>query len=377
MNKYNNEIILNTVLHIRKVKTIMGSKNVISHNLRQSLNKSLKEQINPNLSYLNIYEGIQDQENFIQKYDEMIKKANITRKIQVNASRCIEFFFSFSPDFSSGWKEDKELKEKIINYFKDCKNFIFQKYGNVIISTAIHFDETTPHIHILCIPLIYSKDDKECKFSSSTFLGGIKGLKNMHTDFHNIVGKKYGLSRGIEGSRAKHIDLKKYKAQEEQKLIELEKEKKYIEKTKKETEEIKSNVHKLQNDLMKRDVEFSKKEKELLAIKTDIPCKIPEIPIPPLNITEKSRNSWKDNVQKIVNDSFNIIINAYQAIQYKFNRLKENFEYLSNDYKNIKKRAENAEKDLMEKPIDEIKKTREMNKKKKDEGRSSHDSHSM
>jgi len=284
MNINNNQKILYPVNTTIKRKTMDRGKKVLAHNLRQIINNSLNEYIDPNFSHFNIYEGVLDHEEFVQEYNKMIKQANITRKIQVNASRIIEFCFSFSPKFSVGWKENKDLKEKIINYFNDCKNFILQKYGKVIISSAVHFYETTPHMHVMCIPLIYSKDGKECKFSSSTFLGGIKGLKNYHTEFFNIVGKKYGLARGIEGSRAKHIDLKKYKAQEEQKIIELnkkinevtkkneeiKKEKEYIEKEKITIEEEKKNNEKEKINIKNEKINIEKTKKETEEIKTNV-----------------------------------------------------------------------------------------------------------
>ena len=38
-----------------------------------------------------------------------------------------------------------------------------------------------------------------------------KALRDLQTDFYDVVGKKYGLERGKEGSAAKHLDTVAYK----------------------------------------------------------------------------------------------------------------------------------------------------------------------
>jgi hypothetical protein len=353
------------VLHLRKVKTVSGCINVILHNIRQKLSKDSKEAIDPTLSHYNVYDGVQNSEEFKKKYKEKVENAHLKRKIQRNASRIVEIFIGFSPDYCKNWKRNKKQKENIDRYFRDCKRFIIQKYGDVIISSTVHYDETTPHIHIMCIPFIFSEDKKEVKFSSSTFLGGIKGLYKLHTEFHNQVGKKYGLSRGIEGSRASHIGIKQYKAYEEKKLFELEKERQEAERIKRENEYQKSRIQSIQNDLMKRDADLSKKEQELQDAEKSIQDQPPEIPISPILVTETARKTWRDKIQKLINKPFMTIVKAYQSISLKYNKLLDDFSNLVSLNENLKNRVEKAEKDLSEKPINEIIAEREQ--KKKDE----------
>ena len=62
-----------------------------------------------------------------------------------------------------------------------------------------------PHLHVLMVPII---ENGKSRYSSSEFLGGIKGLKQLQTDYHNDVGRKYGLERGQEESRASHTTIK-------------------------------------------------------------------------------------------------------------------------------------------------------------------------
>lgn len=50
------------------------------------------------------------------------------------------------------------------------------------------------------------------RLSCRDFLGGKAKLKQLQTDFHAACGKKRGLERGVEGSTAKHQDIKKFYA---------------------------------------------------------------------------------------------------------------------------------------------------------------------
>jgi hypothetical protein len=141
----------------------------------------------------------------------MIDGANLKRKIQKNASRIIEFVMSSSHEYCKDWGENSESKKCLDRYFEDCRKFLKGKYGDVIISSAVHYDETTPHLHVMCVPLVKNTETGEVKFSSSAFVGGMKELYALHTEFYEQVGRKYDLERGAMGSRTKHSDLKQYK----------------------------------------------------------------------------------------------------------------------------------------------------------------------
>jgi len=81
-----------------------------------------------------------------------------------NANPAIDFVSSFSLEYLDEWKDNKDLKEIIDHYFYDFKNFM--KNGKTI-STTVYYDETAPHIRIMCIPPIYSKDGKKEFFKTS------------------------------------------------------------------------------------------------------------------------------------------------------------------------------------------------------------------
>ena len=66
-------------------------------------------------------------------------------------------------------------------------------------------DETTPHLHLNLIPIA---DGRLC----AKQLFDRKALQNLQTDFHSVVGKKWDLQRGREGSQAKHLSTVEFKA---------------------------------------------------------------------------------------------------------------------------------------------------------------------
>jgi len=74
-----------------------------------------------------------------------------------------------------------------------------------IISAVVHNDETTPHLHLNLIPIVRNKLSAKQLFTRASLL-------ELQTDFHEKVGKKWGLERGKEGSQAKHIDTAEFKA---------------------------------------------------------------------------------------------------------------------------------------------------------------------
>lgn len=94
-------------------------------------------------------------------------------------------------------------------YFEDSLSYLKNKHGpENVIYAGIHRDETTPHLYAFIVPL-----DSKGKLNCRAFLGGPQALSILQTDFHNEVSKKHGLDRGIAGSKARHIPIRKFYSQ--------------------------------------------------------------------------------------------------------------------------------------------------------------------
>ena len=184
------------VIHARKIPTQVGLKNVLAHNARE--NEDNQEFKNPDWKPDGLHKNGEPSDKALAMRTAQLQ--GLKRKPQKNASKAIEFNISAGEGFTD-WK----------NYFQDAKKFLAEKYGaENIISTAVHTDETTPHMHCVFVPILRDKNGNR-KYSSSDFLGGRNGLAQLQTEFYERVGKKYGLERGIEGSRATHSDVADFK----------------------------------------------------------------------------------------------------------------------------------------------------------------------
>jgi len=143
------------------------------------------------------YTIIGKDKTYLEHFEEATKDI---KKIRKNAVYAVEFFMSTSPE-AEFFKNSQKLK----NWTIDSTRFLQKKFGKENIKkVTLHLDETTPHIHALVVPI------KDKKLSYKYFLGGSKfQLSELQSDYAEVV-RQYNLERGIEGSKAKHQDVKKY-----------------------------------------------------------------------------------------------------------------------------------------------------------------------
>lgn len=125
-------------------------------------------------------------------------KERLPEKVRKNGVRCIEYFIGGSPEHfqtSDG-----------AAYFEDAKRWLIERHGaENVISTHVHRDETTPHMIAYVVPIT-----PDGKLSARHFLGGPDAMRELQTDFAERVGKRHGLERGVEGSKAKHQTIAEY-----------------------------------------------------------------------------------------------------------------------------------------------------------------------
>ena len=213
------------VQHYRKIQTAVGLRNVIAHNMRENVydkegNEIANDQTegkwyDPEMAGHNRYsEDIKKAEQVLKKRADRIKEANLTRKPQKNAAHAIEGFYSASHEFAAEWKDSRKDQETWKKYLEQSQKWAEKEFGKEnVLHVSMHMDEKTPHLHVVVVPIM-EREGKNV-YSSSNFLKGRKGIAKLHTNYHKKVGKKHGLDRGKEGSRASHQDLKTFKQREE------------------------------------------------------------------------------------------------------------------------------------------------------------------
>lgn len=126
----------------------------------------------------------------------------------------VEVLLTASPEW---WRDDKDEidREKVDRFCVAAREFLTdRKNGGICVKAVLHMDEHTPHIHGHMVPI-----DPEGKLSCKHYFGTRWQLARWQDRFAELV-KPLGLERGVEGSRARHIDIKDfYKAIEREHRI--------------------------------------------------------------------------------------------------------------------------------------------------------------
>lgn len=194
------------VHHIRKAKDIAAG---LGDHIDRKKGKehTYKEVVYPEKSHLN--------RNYqLNKYCEMslsqainlrIKEGhNGKRAIRDNAVRYLETIVSsdeltMNQIFDSGRGED--WVQANIQFFEE-------EYGKEnIVRAVLHMDETTPHMHVVIVPLT-----KDGRLNAKELVGNRVTLQQRHTRYSEVV-KQFGIERGVQNSGATHKEIHQYRTE--------------------------------------------------------------------------------------------------------------------------------------------------------------------
>lgn len=122
-------------------------------------------------------------------------------KYRKNAVLAVEYLMTASPEWF-------EKGGDTAGYFQACEDWLRERHGpENVLAVVRHEDETTPHLCAYVVPV-----DPGGNLNASHFFDGRAKLAAMQTDFHLQAGQRFGLERGIEGSKAEHIPVKTWYA---------------------------------------------------------------------------------------------------------------------------------------------------------------------
>lgn len=77
----------------------------------------------------------------------------------------------------------------ITEFFKQSLKFISDRYGaENMVSAYVHLDETTPHMHVAFVPVVYDKSKKKYKVSAKERITRAD-LQSFHKDFSKYLNK--------------------------------------------------------------------------------------------------------------------------------------------------------------------------------------------
>ena len=131
----------------------------------------------------NIY--LRDSSNWLMDTRKIIQAAGARERS--NSVVGIDSVYAASPE----WCREKS-EEEITQYFRQCLTFHEEHYGRVI-SAIVHMDETSPHLHVMSVPLT-----QDGRLSARDLIGNREQMRQLQTEFYEQVGKQFGLQRGQE-----------------------------------------------------------------------------------------------------------------------------------------------------------------------------------
>lgn len=158
--------------------------------------------VQPDMNFLNV--NLIQSNNWMQDIQDEINRAGA--KTRSNSVIALDAIYTASGEFFKG-KSNEECNQ----YFRDCLEFHQRKFGHVI-SAIVHYDETTPHMHILSVPLT-----QDGRLSAREIVGNRAKMSQMQTAFYEQVGRDYGLERGIHmdgQEKRQHISAQEHELRE-------------------------------------------------------------------------------------------------------------------------------------------------------------------
>lgn len=158
--------------------------------------------VQPGMDFLNV--NLTQSNNWMQDIQAEIDRAGV--KTRSNSVVALDAIYTASGDFFKG-----KSTEECNRYFQDCLQFHQRRFGHVV-SAVIHYDETTPHLHILSVPLT-----QDGRLSAREIVGNRANLSRMQTEFYEQVGRDYGLERGMQmdgQEKKKHITAQEWQLQQ-------------------------------------------------------------------------------------------------------------------------------------------------------------------
>ena len=181
----------------------------------------------PELTYLNeelveFPEGVADRTEAI---NHRLEHAGLTRKIGTNQVRVIRVMLTGTQEDMQRIAQEGRLKA----WCADNLEWLRRTFGaENVVSAVLHMDEATPHIHAAVVPIVtgerrktrekQTNDPSKRKYRTKSaarprlcaddVMSRVK-LKEYQNTYAAAMAK-YGLQRGIDGSKARHVTTQEF-----------------------------------------------------------------------------------------------------------------------------------------------------------------------
>lgn len=188
-------------------------KGIYRHNERRNKIYS-NANIDKEKSYLN-YSIKSPQYSYEKEFDKIKEKYNLKGQIKTVSNIACEYIITSDKEF---FERIGEIETK--RYFDTAYKFV-SEYKNLgeqyIMSAKVHMDEETPHMHLIFLPVVHTKDKKGNdidKLACSEFWKAKDSYRQLQNAFYDyMISNNFELERGLpkEETGREHIDLKEYK----------------------------------------------------------------------------------------------------------------------------------------------------------------------
>ena len=185
-------------------------KGIYRHNERRNTNYSNKN-IDKDKSYFN-YSLKYPQFTYEKEFERVRKEYNLKGQIKTVSNIVCEYIITSDKAFFETIGKDETRR-----YFETAYKFVCE-YKNLgeqyILSAKVHMDEETPHMHLVFIPVVHTKDKKGNdidKIACSEFWKAKDSYRQLQDAFYNyMVTNNFELERGNPSEKV-HLSVEDYK----------------------------------------------------------------------------------------------------------------------------------------------------------------------
>jgi len=185
-------------------------KGIYRHNERKNTNYSNKN-IDKDKSYLN-YSLKSPQFTYEKEFQRIRKEYNLKGQIKTVSNIVCEYIITSDKAFFEKIGEDETKK-----FFETAYKFVceYKDLGEqYILSAKVHMDEETPHMHLVFIPVVHTKDKKGNdidKIACSEFWKAKDSYRQLQDAFFEfMVANNFELERGNPSEKV-HLSVEDYK----------------------------------------------------------------------------------------------------------------------------------------------------------------------
>lgn len=195
------------VLHMDKFKK-EAVRGIQSHNQRERKSHSNPD-IDRGRSHLNYDLVNSGSVNFDQKIQTRIDELDLKKSVRHDAVYMCGLIVSSDAEFFQNLDETETRR-----FFEESKNFLAEFVGpENVISTVVHLDEKTPHLHFTHVPVT---QDGHLSANKIYTRASLKKLQNDLPAYLREHG--FNIQRGVEqipGAAKKHLDTREFKQQQD------------------------------------------------------------------------------------------------------------------------------------------------------------------